>query len=248
MSKSITVDIVGVETSGGNYLLKGIPYELFARFVEEAAVITGNTKDGWAELIYSLIYSVIKTDKRVILVNEIPEKVYETLDAECIENKTSISELITTLLKASELDAFRLFTLFETAVEESSGALMINGIHPHSLKRLFRILQEGHLTPLNFFQTMERSIRESKLSIATLHAPQAESNTLIITGVPDSSIKFFNDEAKKFRLIYEETSGEESQMTGLQMLAQMLMDAGSKTKLDMSITKPEDKKDDKTES
>lgn len=231
---TLNIRVVGSKLNDGNFQLRGIPTEVWDKFREEAETLMPDKgENAWSEILVSVILSLLKSKERVILMNEIPDYVYDSAENVCREANSTLQELLKEVLESASEDNFYLGVVKQTEVEETTATLVFTGV-PLPTIEMFNAVSQFYAKQEkidNFggidFLTKLFAQNSNNLHFATATTESiANSHTIVISNIPKESIEYWQTIADNFKTAYKEASKEEINATAVTMIATMLLQSG----------------------
>lgn len=246
MDKTLNIRVVGSQLNDGNFQLRGIPTETWDAFREEAQLLMPDKgENAWSEVLVSVILSLIKAQERVILMNQIPDFVYESAENVCRQAKSTLQELLKEILETASQNNFYLGVVKQTDVEEQTATVVFTGVPLDTIEMFNAVAsfyaKEEKLKDYNGIDFLVSLFAQNakNLHFATaLTAPIKDAHTFVISNVPKESHAYWQNLAENFKSAYKEASSEEISASAVTMLATMLLQSGKgEVKAEMEIKK-----------
>lgn len=234
-STDLNIKVLGSKLNNGNFVIKGIPTEVWDAFREEAEILMPDKGEyAWSEVFTSVILSLVKAKERVLLMNEIPDFVYESAENVCRQADSSLQELIKDILEASATNNFYLGVVKRVEPDVEVATVIFTGVPLQTIKMFDHVANFYAQTQnLKNFGAIDFLVRLFAQNSSNLHfataTPDAlkDSHTFVISNVPNDSYNYWQNLADQFKMSYKEASKQEIKASAVTMLATLLLNSGN---------------------
>lgn len=171
---TLNVRVLGSQVNGGNFQLTGIPTEVWDAFLVQAKLLMPDLGDNaWAELLTSVVLSVLEEKERVILMNKIPDFVYEKAEGVCREAKSTLQELVKSILDSASHNEFYLGVVNQTKPDENTATVIFTGVPLETMAYWGKVAEQYREA---YLRASGNPIQADAIDMLTLMMANAASN------------------------------------------------------------------------
>lgn len=180
---------IGVEiqsTNGGkNFLLDGIPSEVWNSFTERAKELRPDVENpalAWAALVGDMIESIADTDKKVIILRDIPTEHLAALNLKCAQAGLDIPGLIFNLITSAQKDKLYLANYAvkrkiddKEKIVRGSNSIVLTGITEAAISPFVTLFEKYQISIAQLFAQFFSQIEAGEIELTIVRKQDKEA-------------------------------------------------------------------------